>query len=91
MSTALYPFSGNELKSMIFTPLLDGEVYNCQTKWNIAGQRWYLNITDNSGARQLTMPIIGSPDDYDINLLVGVFDTSKMVWRISSGQIEVIN
>lgn len=39
MSTTLYPFSGNEQKSMIFTPMLDGEVYNCQTKWNIAAQR----------------------------------------------------
>lgn len=41
---------------MIFTSMLDGEVYNCQTKWNIAAQRWYLNITDNSGNRLLTTP-----------------------------------
>lgn len=91
MTTEFYPFSGNEQKSMVFTPMLDGEVYNCQTKWNIAAQRWYLNITDNSGRRQLTIPIIGSPADFDINLLVGTFSTTRMVWRISAGQIEVIN
>ncbi|EAP5663012.1 hypothetical protein L2J34_003505 [Salmonella enterica] len=91
MSTAIYPFSGNEQKSMVFTPVLDGEVYNCQTKWNIAAQRWYLNITDNSGNRQLTIPIVASPVGYDINLLVGAFNISKMVWRYSKGQIEVIN
>lgn len=91
MSTALYPFSGNEQKSMVFTPILGGEVYNCQIKWNIAAQRWYLNITDNSGARQLTMPMVGSPDDSDIDLLLGVFSPTKMVWRISSDQIEVIS
>ncbi|EGM4957628.1 hypothetical protein IRT67_002543 [Salmonella enterica subsp. enterica serovar Muenster] len=91
MSTAIYPFSGNEQKSMIFTPVLDGEVYNCQTKWNIAAQRWYLNVTDNSGNRQLTIPIVASPVGCDINLLVGAFNISKMVWRYSKGQIEVIN
>ncbi|CAI1546767.1 hypothetical protein PTT17_11170 [Serratia nevei] len=91
MSTILYPFSGNEQKSMIFTPMLDGEVYNCQTKWNIAAQRWYLNITDNSGNRLLTTPMIDSPMGYDINLLIGAFTNTKMVWRSSSGQIEVIN
>ncbi|WP_254065304.1 hypothetical protein [Cedecea sp. FDAARGOS_727] len=91
MSTELFPFSGNEQKSMVFNPILDGEVYNCQIKWNIAGQRWYLNITDNSGNRQLTTPIVASPVGYDINLLVGAFSISKMVWRHSKGQIEVIN
>lgn len=91
MSVSFYPFSGNEQKSMVFTPVLDGEVYNCQTKWNIAAQRWYLNITDNSGRRQLTIPAIGSPKGYDINLLVGAFSKTRMVWRVSDGQIEVIN
>ncbi len=91
MSTELFPFSGNEQKSMVFTPLLDGEVYNCQTKWNIAGQRWYLNITDNSGNRQLTIPVIASPDGFDINLLAGAFSKTRMVWRYEKGQIEVIS
>ncbi|SMG37165.1 hypothetical protein SAMN03159353_1008155 [Cedecea sp. NFIX57] len=76
---------------MAFTPILDGSVYNCRTKWNVAAQRWYLDITDNSGRRQLTIPIVGSPADYDINLLVGAFSTTKMIWRITRGQIEVIN
>ncbi|HGE8482418.1 TPA: hypothetical protein ACGD7T_001251 [Serratia marcescens] len=91
MSTTRYPFSGNEQESMIFTPMLDGEVYNCQTKWNIAAQRWYLNITDNSGNRLLTIPMIDSPVGYDINLLIGPFTNTKMVWRYAIGQIEVIN
>ncbi|EOW6510872.1 hypothetical protein G9G39_03835 [Cronobacter sp. EKM101R] len=89
MSKTLYPFSGNEQKSMIFTPVLDGEVYNCQIKWNIASQRWYLNVMDNSGSRILTVPLIASPVGVDFNMLIGVF-TSKMIWRQSSGQIEVI-
>ncbi|MFT2793032.1 hypothetical protein ACMV5I_23600 [Serratia sp. T13T92] len=91
MSTTLYPFSGNEQKSMIFTPMLDGGVYNCQTKWNLAAQRWYLNVTDNSGIRLLTIPLISSPIGYDINMLVGAFNVTSMVWRSAIGQIEVIN
>ncbi len=91
MSTTLYPFSGNEQKSMIFTPMLDGEVCNCQIKWNIASQRWYINVTDNSGNRLLTTPMIESPIGYDINMLVGAFNITRMVWRSAIGQIEVIN
>lgn len=90
MSVTLYPFTGNEQQSMMFSPMLDGRIYDCQLKWNIAAQRWYLNITDNSGKRKLTIPVVASPVGYDINLLVGAFTTTKMVWRYSDGQIEVI-
>lgn len=76
---------------MVFSPILDGKIYDCRMKWNIAAQRWYLNITDNSGNRKLTMPVVASPVGYDINLLVGAFSTTIMVWRIASGQIEVIS
>lgn len=88
---ALYPFTGNEQRSMTFSPMLDGRIHDCQIKWNMAAQRWYLNITDNSAKRKLTIPLIASPIGYDINLLVGAFSTTKMVWRCAIGQIEVIN
>ncbi|WP_305858497.1 hypothetical protein [Klebsiella pneumoniae] len=41
MTTDTYTFTGNERESVAFTPTLDGTVYNCQVKWNIAAQRWY--------------------------------------------------
>ncbi|MCU6240796.1 phage baseplate plug family protein [Enterobacter asburiae] len=89
MSTVLYPFSGNEQKSMVFTPVLDGMVYHCQMKWNLAAQRWYLDVSDNSGNRVLTIPAVASPVGYDINLLVGAFQNTTMVWRYATSQIEV--
>lgn len=89
MSTALYPFSGNEQKSTVFTPVLDGMVYHCQMKWNLAAQRWYLDVSDNSGNRVLTIPAVASPVGYDINLLVGAFQNTTMVWRYATSQIEV--
>lgn len=87
--TTFYTFTGNELNATSFTPTLDGTVYNCQIKWNLAGQRWYVYITDGSGNVMLNRALTGSPIGTDINLLFGVFTTSTMVWRKPNGQIEV--
>ncbi|MGK0739975.1 hypothetical protein ACSFCX_06525 [Yokenella regensburgei] len=91
MSTVIYPFSGDELKSLFFSPFLNGKIYDCQIKWNVYSQRWFINITDNSGNRRLTFPVVASPVGYDINLLLGAFGKTKMVWRVDNAQIEVIN
>lgn len=89
MSTQSYPFTGNEQESMAFTPVLDGTVYNCQIKWNLAAQRWYLLITDNSGNTILNTALVGSTVASSINLIYGVFTSTTMVWREKNGQIEV--
>lgn len=89
MSTQYYPFTGNERESMLFTPVLDGTVYNCQIKWNIAAQRWYLLITDNSGNTILNTPMVGSVSTGGINLIYGVFTSTTLIWREKNGQIEV--
>lgn len=89
MSTEYYPFTGNELSSQIFTPSLDGAVFNCQTRWNNAAQRWYLYITDNSGSVLLNTAMVASPQGTDINLLAGVFSQATMVWRLPDGRLEV--
>lgn len=89
MSTELYPFTGDEQQSTSFTPMLDGAIYNCQIKWNIAAQRWYLNISDNSGTRLLTTPMIESTINTGINLIAGIFSVTVMYWRESNGQVEV--
>lgn len=89
MSTELYTFTGNERESMLFTPVLDGTVYNCQIKWNIAAQRWYLLITDNSGNTILNTPMVGSVSTGGINLIYSVFSSTTLIWREKNGQIEV--
>ncbi len=89
MSTQNYTFTGNERESMSFTPTLDGSVYNCQLKWNISGQRWYLLITDNSGNTILNTAMVGSTTGDGINLIYGVFTSTTMIWREKNGQIEV--
>lgn len=89
MTTETYSFTGNERESMSFTPALDGAVYNCQIRWNISAQRWYILITDNSGNTVLNTPAVGSTNESGINLIAGVFARTTMIWREQNGLIEV--
>lgn len=88
MSTTTYTFTGNETQAISFSPTLDSTVYSASVKWLLAAQRWYITVTASDGTRMLTRPMIESPDDTDINLAFGVF-TTTIVWRASSGLIEV--
>lgn len=89
MSTVNYPFTGLERKSMTFSPVLDGAVYTCQIKWNIAAQRWYLLVTNSAGNSVLNTSLVGSASAGGINLIAGVFSATTMIWREKNGQIEV--
>ncbi|EEF3815543.1 hypothetical protein GO150_002190 [Salmonella enterica subsp. diarizonae] len=89
MTTQYFPFTGNELKGMVFTPVLDGVVYNCQLKWNITAQRWYLFITDSSDNIILNTALIGAPETGGINLISGAFSYTSMYWREKNGKLEV--
>ena len=89
MTTETYSFTGNERESMAFTPALDGTVYNCQIRWNISAQRWYILITDNSGNTVLNTPAVGSTNESGINLIAGVFSRTTMIWREQNGLSEV--
>jgi hypothetical protein len=68
---------------------LDGSAYNAIAQWNLAGQRWYINLTDISGATVWYGPLIGSPLNYDILLAPGMFTTSTLLFREDAGQFEV--
>lgn len=85
-----YPFTGDELRAINFTPTLDGAVYSADITWNVAGQRWYITITGSNGVRYMTKPLIGSVTTMPINLLYGIFTTSTMVWIESDGLIVVV-
>lgn len=66
----------------------DGDTYNVIVTWSIYGERYYVTIFDTSNVRVLTIPLIGSPNDYDISLTAGYF-TSTLVYRESSRQFEI--
>lgn len=68
---------------------LDGQAYNLIVKWNLAAQRWYLSLTDQAGNVAWNGALVGSPLTYDIPLAPGVFQTSTILFREDSGNIEV--
>ncbi len=68
---------------------LDGNQYSLTAAWNLYGQRWYISIQDLSGNMIVTMPLIGSPLNADINLVFNLFQSSTLVFREDSNQFEV--
>jgi hypothetical protein len=89
--TTLIPFAPNNLSSPPFsTPLtLDGASFVGNVTWNIAGHRWYMTISDASGSVAWSGAMIGSPLNYDILLAPGVFNSSTILFREDTGNLEV--
>ena len=82
------PFLPSATQPFEFQPTLDGLQYTAFVTWNIFGRRYYLNIFQLDGTRVLTTALVGSPNDADINLVGGYFD-SVLVFRAQSNQFEV--
>lgn len=68
---------------------LDGKNYTGSAYWNFAAQRWYFILVDQSGTVVWNGGLVGSPDDYDIYLALGVFTTSTILYRTNTGSFEV--
>lgn len=84
-----FPFVRNLQKAMQFSPVLDGVSYNAVVTWNFAALRYYVNLYQLDGVRVCAVPMIGSPDSSDLNILSGFF-TTKLVYRASQSRFEVI-
>ena len=82
-------FNPQSTSNFQFNPVLDGVTYVAVCTWNIYSPRYYISIYDTSRNLIVSRPIIGSPDDYDINLLFGYFKTSKLIYRVSSASFEI--
>jgi len=72
--------------SAIFT--LDGQGYNGAVTWNLAGQRWYLTISDQSGATIWSGAMVGSPLTSNIYLAPNIFTSSTLLFREDTNQFE---
>lgn len=81
-------FQPSPLTPFQFSPTLDGTTYSAQIRWNVYREDWYLFVTTNQAKPVLTRPFVASPDDFDINMVAGVF-ASTLVYRASSNMIEV--
>lgn len=68
-------FSPSNSTAFTFNPTLDGVIYTATITWNVAGERWYITITDSSGNVILNMPVISSDASYPISMTLGFFNT----------------
>ena len=87
--TTLITFTPSNISLFQFNPTLDGITYIATCTWNLYGERYYINIYTQNRTLVMSRPIIGSPDNYDINLIIEYFSTSTMVYRTSSNQFEI--
>jgi hypothetical protein len=58
----LFPFVESLIQNFSFNPTLDGNNYVAVITWNVAGQRYYLNLTDVSGNLIICDAIVSSAD-----------------------------
>lgn len=52
-----------------FPATLDGASYTVTVPWNVFGQRWYVNIADQSGNPIVSEALVGSPDPWALSAL----------------------
>jgi len=87
--TTIYPYTQSNSANFQFQPVLDGQVYNVILTWNIFGQRFYINIYDQSGNLIVCLPLIGSPPYQNISMTAGYFKT-QLVYRPDLLQFQII-
>jgi len=88
MMTTFVPFVPSALSNFQFQATLDGTNYICIITWNTFGQRYYINIYTLRNILILCLPVIASPNDYDISITGGYFDT-PLIFRGSSQIFEI--
>lgn len=58
--TTFYNFIPPRVAAFEFQPVLDGAVYTGIVKWNLFGQRNYMDLFGQDGGRIFTLPLIAS-------------------------------
>ena len=82
------PFTPSATANFTFQATLDGAIYNVICTWNVFGERYYINIYDSTQNLIVSLPVIGSPDNYNISMTKGYF-TTTLIYRVSSGNFEI--
>ena len=71
-----------------FQAILDLSTYTVILTWALFGQRYYVNIYDVAANLVVSLPLISSPDNYDISMTAGYF-YSTLVFRASTQSFEI--
>lgn len=85
-----YAFAPSVTTVFGFQPVLDGQTYNATVTWNLAGQRWYLNVYDLTGDLITSKAMVASDINSEpLNLVWGYFQTSAVYYYSDTQQIMV--
>ena len=87
--TTYTQFTPSVSQNFSFQPTLDGQVYNVVVTWSLFGQRWLVNCYDLSGALVFARPLRSSPNNADINIAGGYFNTSTLIYREQTRNFEI--
>lgn len=75
--TATEPF---QFQVTLTDSALGTATYNCTVLSNTFGQRWYLQVADQSGNLIVNVPMVASPAGYPISLVAGYFSGSTLIF-----------
>ena len=62
----MFPFVPSATTQFQFSPVLDGDVYNCLVPWILFGSRYYLSLLAIDGTQVWYGGIVGSPQAQNI-------------------------
>lgn len=83
------PFKPNGKVPFTFQATVGGMKVFGSVPYNLYASRYYVKLTDGQGGVICYVPMVGSPDDYDINLALPCAP-GTLVYRVSSNQFEAI-
>lgn len=72
-----------------FTASIGGQTFFISISYNRYSNRHYVQITDTNSVVVIFTPLVGSPDDYDINLALP-YAPGSLVYRVSTKNFEAI-
>lgn len=85
--TTYIPFKPPANKPFTFQATIGGTQLFGTVPFNLYANRFYLQLKDGKNQIVVYMPLIASPDTYDINLAIA-FTPGKLIYRASSSQFE---
>ncbi|EAS2833359.1 hypothetical protein EHB58_09450 [Salmonella enterica subsp. enterica serovar Hull] len=85
--TAIIPFKPDGREPFQFTVSVGGVTLFATVPYNLYSNRYFLKLTDGQGSVVSYVPLIGSPDNYDINLALA-YAPGSLIFRESRNQFE---
>lgn len=79
--TTIIPFLPSNLYPPKFRATLDGIDYDVVITWNVAAQRYYVNIYDLDGSWVITVPLIQTPPAREV--VDTTYDNLRRVFTVS--------